>query len=117
MPVPYRLETHMLALEVECLWVELQPRGSVLERVPVEDVGVCAAGGDDDDPRVVVGGRLDAFEQSRHEQLGEEEGADDVGAPLQVVAVLRELLDRWEHHTPGKINWVRDANDVRAIRE
>ena len=107
----------MLALEVECLWVELQPRGSVLERVPVEDVGVCAAGGDDDNPRVVVGRGLDALEKGGHEQLGEEEGADDVGAPLQVVAVLRELFDRWEHHTPGKANWVRDTTDLRAIRE
>ena len=100
-----RPKTHMLALEVEALQAELGPRGAVLERVPVENVPVCAARGDDDDPRVVVGGRLDALEQGGHEELGEEEGADDVGAPLEVVAVLGELLDGREHYASNKNRW------------
>lgn len=92
----------MLALIVECLWVRLQAFRGVFERVPVEDIDICAAGGDDDDASVMVRRRLDSLEQGGHEQLGEEEGADDVGAPLQVVAVLRELVDGREHYTPGK---------------
>lgn len=69
------------ALEVEGLRVEL-------EGVPVKHVGVCAAVGGDDDPHVVAGRSLDAFQQGRHEQLGGEEGANDVGSPPEVVAVL-----------------------------
>ena len=90
----------MLALIVECLWVRLQAFRGVFECVPVKDIGVCTAGGDDYDAGVMVRRRLDALDEGGHEQLREEERADDVCAELEVVTVFRNQLNRGPHHTP-----------------
>ena len=93
--------TYVFALEVEVLLRQLLPLGGVLERVPVERVEVRAAGRGRDDARVLVRGRLDPREERRHEQLREVVVADDVRPPLQVVAVLRQEVDRRPHHSAG----------------
>lgn len=54
----------------------------------MQGVQICAGGGCGNDAGVLVGRRLHGREESGHEQLGEVEVADDVGAPLEIVTFM-----------------------------
>ena len=88
----------MLALVVKLLRRLLLPRRAVLECIKVKGICVRPAGRRRNDAGMMVGGRRNARNEGRHEQLCKVEVAYDVRAPLKVVSVLGQLVGRREHH-------------------
>ena len=93
---------HQLAHEVQHLGVYPPARVRVAERVEVDVAEVRAAARRRDHARVLVRGRARARGERGEEELGEVEVAEDVGAPLQIVPVEREVLDRRVHRPAAR---------------
>ena len=87
----------MFALVVERVGVQLVTGRAGAERIPVDDVKVGTHGRGGDDTRFRIGGGACAGEEGRNKQFSEEEVADDVRSPLEVVSVFCKERGGWPH--------------------
>lgn len=82
------MSTRDLALMVKVHRAQLLTCRRVFESVEVDRTNVGRTGRSCHHTSMMVSRRLDACNERRHEQVGEEEVANDVRPPLQVVSLL-----------------------------
>ena len=101
---------HRLALPVELHRGSLSPCRTVLHGVVVETVAEpVRVGRGVDNSGDAIRRQLGSGDENWKQEFGQVEMAKDVGPELKVIAIVRDHVDRRNHHTADPTEYVRNS--------